>query len=483
MISEFKIHKSSMLYDNKTGVIFEKPYNEFAQAHLNSHNNKYLQALQDILSKSAIDGSVVELSPDAIEQYFKLNGFTELILKTTDECNLRCKYCVYSDHYPYTSKYSHNRMSLDVAVSAADYYLNCIIDQQLYLHKTPFIAFYGGEPLLNFDIIKGVIEYIEQTYPSLLVHYTITTNGIMLRDQQMVDFLKKHNVIICVSIDGYKDNHDRNRLKSNTAPTYDEICRIIQTNFEDYPLIYSLCCIDYLTDLRKLYQYYMNSDRMSGGGMPHLLRVSQIFDLGTDYYDQFSSEHRDQFAMDYRYLEQEYIRLAKNGDSNWFLDLMIGQELLHAFDRPKFGNIGGLYVVNGCCIPGEKIYVYPDGTFGVCEKVGLDDIKIGDIKHGLDFKRISHLINKMNRIMSDFCGNCNMSSICSVCFSQLVSPDSLGLTAQKCDLRKAAFFHCIEVIAEIERANPNFFATKVNTLVKRNLNADITEGLLNIMLS
>lgn len=33
---------------------------------------------------------------------------------------------------------------------------------------------------------------------------------------------------------------------------------------------------------------------------------------------------------------------------------MIGQELLHAFDRPKFGNIGGLYVVNGCCIPGEK---------------------------------------------------------------------------------------------------------------------------------
>ena len=39
--------------------------------------------------------------------------------------------------------------------------------------------------------------------------------------------------------------------------------------------------------------------------MPHLLRVSQIFDLGTDYYDQFSSEHRDQFAMDYRYLEQE----------------------------------------------------------------------------------------------------------------------------------------------------------------------------------
>lgn len=201
MISEFKIHKSSMLYDNKTGVIFEKPYNEFAQAHLNSHNNKYLQALQDILSKSAIDGSVVELSPDAIEQYFKLNGFTELILKTTDECNLRCKYCVYSDHYPYTSKYSHNRMSLDVAVSAADYYLNCIIDQQLYLHKTPFIAFYGGEPLLNFDIIKGVIEYIEQTYPSLLVHYTITTNGIMLRDQQMVDFLKKHNVLFCVSIE------------------------------------------------------------------------------------------------------------------------------------------------------------------------------------------------------------------------------------------------------------------------------------------
>ena len=51
MISEFKIHKSSMLYDNKTGVIFEKPYNEFAQAHLNSHNNKYCRLYRTYFQK------------------------------------------------------------------------------------------------------------------------------------------------------------------------------------------------------------------------------------------------------------------------------------------------------------------------------------------------------------------------------------------------------------------------------------------------
>ena len=483
MINEFTLHNNAMLFDNTTGVFFEKPYVGFGLERLNNHNKRYLQSLLSLLSQNAVHRSNADISCDAVKQYFKLNGFTELILKTTDECNLRCKYCVYSDHYPYTSQYSHNRMPLSTAISAVDYYLNCIIDQQLFLNKTPFIAFYGGEPLLNFNLVKGVIEHVEETYPNLLVHYTITTNGIMLKDKHIADFLRSHNVIICVSIYGYRDNHDRNRLKTNGAPTYDEICEIVHSYFQDYQLIYSLCCIDYLTDLRKLYQYYMTYDRMSGGDMPHLLRVSQIFDLGTDYYDQFSAESQERFASDYRHLEAEYIRLAQNGESNWFLDLMIGQELLHVFDRPKFGNLGGFYVVNGCCVPGEKIYVYPDGTFGVCEKVGIDDIKIGDIHNGIDFKCVSSWINKMNRIMSDFCGACTTSSACSVCFSQLTSAESLGFTKRKCALRKSAFFHCIEVISEIERKNPNFFTNKVLSIVKRNSNADISEGLLNIMLS
>lgn len=112
------------------------------------------------------------VNQENIRSYFKMNGFTELILKTTDECNLRCKYCVYSDYYPYTSKYSKNRMPLSIAIKAVDYYLDLVLQQGNFITgKRPFIASYGGEPLLNFKLIQGTIDHIKQKHPDIEVNY------------------------------------------------------------------------------------------------------------------------------------------------------------------------------------------------------------------------------------------------------------------------------------------------------------------------
>lgn len=448
------------------------------------YNIRYKRKLENAFNGYVRESSL-SVNHENIQSYFKMNGLTELILKTTDECNLRCKYCVYSDHYPYTSKYSTNRMQLPIAIKAVDYYLDLVLQQGNFITgKRPFIAFYGGEPLLNFKLIQGTIDHIKEKYPGIEVNYTITTNGLSLQNPEISNYLKSNNVILCLSIDGYEENHDRNRLKVNGGSTFKEIEKIISDFFAEYPFIYSLCCIDYRTDLKKLFEHYMANDRINGGHIPHLLRVSQIFDIGTDYYDQFTESDKKSFISGLQWLEDLYIKLAKNGHENWFLDLMIGQEFMRLYDRPKFSKGSGYYYLNSCCLPGEKIYVYPNGDFGICEKVGIEDLVIGNVETGLDFKVITNIINTMNRLMYSQCKDCGISSLCTVCYAQLTSTNEIGFSESMCENRKKSIFHKLSTIFEIEAKNPQYFKEKVQRIVERNLNAqDTKEALLNIMLS
>lgn len=146
--------------------------------------------------------------------------------------------------------------------------------------------------------------------------------GILLRDAEICRFLKKNNVIICLSLDGYGENHDRNRVKINDTPTYNEILSIVREHFGDYPLIYSLCCIDYKTDPVRLYEFYMKNDRIQGGEVPHLLRVSRINDTDTDYYSQFTQEDIERYVSGISKLEELYLKKIRDNEEDWFLDMI-----------------------------------------------------------------------------------------------------------------------------------------------------------------
>ena len=78
-----------------------------------------------------------------------------LILQVTQQCNLRCKYCAYSGNY-YNREHSSERMSFDIAKKAIDFYLERS-DSANELR----LGFYGGEPLLEYELIKKCVDYIK----------------------------------------------------------------------------------------------------------------------------------------------------------------------------------------------------------------------------------------------------------------------------------------------------------------------------------
>ncbi len=152
----------------------------------------------------------------------------KLCLQVTQQCNFRCRYCVYSGSYV-NRRHSAKRMTWDIARKGIDFLLDRSRD-------TPFIdvSFYGGEPLLEFELIQRCVAYVESQAKGKRVSYHITTNGSLLT-KDVVEFLSSLPLNLTVSLDGPKEVHDRNRRLSGNEGSFDLVYANIQMIKHDFP--------------------------------------------------------------------------------------------------------------------------------------------------------------------------------------------------------------------------------------------------------
>lgn len=109
------------------------------------------------------------------------NNVELLILQVTQNCNFRCEYCVYSGSYV-NRVHSKKRMSLETAKKAVDFYYNHCKNT-----KSAQIGFYGGEPLLEIELIKEIVEYSKILFRGKEIIFNMTTNASLLDDDK-IDF-------------------------------------------------------------------------------------------------------------------------------------------------------------------------------------------------------------------------------------------------------------------------------------------------------
>lgn len=124
----------------------------------------------------------------------RMNRPTSVCLSVTRDCNLRCRYC-----------YVHNRPDIQGGSISVEDGVSAI---KLCQPKGTSISFFGGEPLLHFDVIKGIVAEAERFCESPRFH--VTTNGILLDDEK-AGFFKEHGFTFIVSIDGPPHVHNLNR--------------------------------------------------------------------------------------------------------------------------------------------------------------------------------------------------------------------------------------------------------------------------------
>ncbi|HEU5952468.1 TPA: PapB family radical SAM/SPASM ranthipeptide maturase [Streptococcus pneumoniae] len=226
----------------------DSKYFPFIVKNVNGINYLYT-IITNAIFQLDFDGESVFVKHEDIEKYPKLKEFCEdnFILKTDDnikyikeiynksfekkvksdlngmtlmisqKCNLKCRYC-YGDGGEYQNR---GEMTLDTAIKALNFMLNFTKRKDLY------ICFFGGEPLMSFNLIKGFIEYMEHNSNfGREIHYSMTTN-LTLLNENIKRFINDKNISLTVSLDGDKISNDSNRYFENGNGVYDIVVKNI----------------------------------------------------------------------------------------------------------------------------------------------------------------------------------------------------------------------------------------------------------------
>lgn len=152
-----------------------------------------------------------------------------IALFVTQSCNLRCVYC-YGEHGTYGSL-TCPEMTEETAFKTVDYFI-----EKSGNFKYLNIHFFGGEPFINFSLIKKTVEYSQQRGNACgkVFIYTVTTNGTLLNDE-IIDFLKRNKFKVLVSFDGNQEIQDKQRPFHDGSGSYDATIPKIRRLLEKAP--------------------------------------------------------------------------------------------------------------------------------------------------------------------------------------------------------------------------------------------------------
>ena len=141
---------------------------------------------------------------------------SQLILQVTQACNLVCFYCPYANKTGGALQRDHSNkmMSWETAKAAIDFYFEHSIDCEEIS-----ISFYGGEPLIAYNLVKKCVEYAEELFAGKKIVFNMTTNATLFTDE-MIDFFYNHNFSLLFSIDGPEKIHDINRRRSDGTGSF-----------------------------------------------------------------------------------------------------------------------------------------------------------------------------------------------------------------------------------------------------------------------
>lgn len=405
-----------------------KDYNILAGKHNNSYrffpklsyvypdfssdnNEKFFRAFTEhvnIIKKKV----PVETSKEAILR--TLSNVSTLLLETTEECNLRCRYCVYSGKFDNKRVHGKEKMSGSTARSAIDFFYRWVIEYK-NLRTLPYalvLGFYGGEPLLNFDLVQNAVDYFNFVYEKNILSmglkhsitgFSITTNGLLL-NKDIIEFLVKYDFRLTLSIDGPKKIQDRNKGKGN----YDTIIKILEgirsdfyeffKNNVSYSIVY-----DRDTDLKEVRDFF-SQDLFEESGTLNFGYVN----------DFFSDIEQKTFGLNEQaVLEKIFAKLTKKEPLSKIEQSILSQNMEFRLDR-----FGVKSVIGGYCTLGSKrIFVTINGDFFGCEKTS-DRYKIGGIDNGFDVQRIKEIEESWIK-ETEICVDCILQGCCHACVANI----------------------------------------------------------------
>ncbi len=332
-------------------------------------------------------------APMAGELKKKTSGVIKaLCLHVAHTCNLNCSYCFASQ-----GKYSGDRalMSLEVGKRALDF----LIENSGKRHNLE-VDFFGGEPLMNFDVVKELVAYAREREKKAgkNFRFTLTTNGVLI-DDDVIDFANRECSNVVLSLDGRKEIHDRFRVDYAGHGSFDKIVPKFQK----------------LVEARGGKNYYIRGT-FTHANPDFLADIKVMLDLG---FKELSLEpvvcsDDDPSALtkdDLPIVMEQYEKLAElmlkkhcEGDPFTFYHYMIDLK-------------GGPCIykrISGCGSGTEYLAVTPFGDLYPCHQfVGDEKYKLGNIYDGIINNKVRDEFAACNVYAKPECSDCWAKLYCS----------------------------------------------------------------------
>lgn len=396
-------------------------------SHAYPGERKILKKLRDI--RMLVEVGVPAGEPPTLPDPGEIQLET-MVLEVAQDCNLRCRYC-------YAEGGTYGKIPLLLEPEIARRAVRCLVKES-GTRRTVTLILFGGEPLLNMEAIRAVVEEAEEQgrETGKKVFLSITTNGTLLTPN-IAAFLKQHRIAVSVSIDGPADLHDANRRDERGKGSYERAVASL-------PALLDGNCAPVAARVT------LAPDQWE--------RIEEVFDhvLGLGFHEvgisPASPIHRallpdpgeeEDLFRGFASLTERFVREAREGRVLPFTNIIDLLARLHAGATRSISCGAGL----------GYLAVDAGGRFYLCHRLtGEETFCVGSLAEGADFKKIRKVLESVTAGNESLCQACWARTLCGggCHYENHLRESRLGLApGSSCGFVRRWLQHGIETYAKL----------------------------------
>lgn len=428
----------------------------YAQAHSRVTEDEIIHALGARFAEGDIQETLKELlrlhvfvteqpQMKPIQSIVDVERFPlgSLVLNVANKCNLHCSYC----YEPEAAKYSSSpvQMDWDTARQSVDFLFH-----KAGGNREVSICFFGGEALLNFPLLRDVVDYAETQaqQQEKKVDFSLTTNATLLADD-IIDFFNAHRVGITISMDGPQDLHDKRRFSLTTRGdrkgSYAQVVARVKRLFDRYtarPVVARVTVTKGTIEISRIYEHLTSLGFFEVGFSPVTAKSDEEHGLEP-------ADLRSMLAG-FKELGQMYIERALQNRYTGFSNLSTMLTDLYTGTNKLFPCGAGLGLLD----------IDGNGDVYLCHRFpGTEEHKYGNVKSGLEYKRLNEFINGAHVENKPVCQTCWIRGLCGGgCYHEAYTQFGDGAlpNLHYCDFLREWTKYGIQVYMELQARNPGF---------------------------
>ena len=366
-----------------------------------------------------------------------------LVLNITNQCNLACTYCYeFGADKIATPAGKPRYMTLETAKTSVDFLL-----EKAAGRKAVHITFFGGETLMNFKLLRAVVEYAQSraAEQECRVTFSLTTNATLLTDE-IIAFLSDNEIGVTVSMDGPPDLQDKHRVYKNGRGSYavmEPKLRKLLANHKTRAITARVTLTEGVTDVIRIFRHLKDDIGF------HEVGFAPVTDSGERDYS-IDENGMDGVLAQFHQLADEWLDHALRGEMHGFTNVSetIGELIQGANKSHPCGAGLGL------------LGVAPSGDLSPCHRfVDSDEHTLGHVSSGIDSEKRSDFLDRGHVNAKYECQSCWARPLCAGgCHHEaFVRYGETGhANLHYCDWIRTWTDKCLQIYGVLSAKNPSF---------------------------